>query len=65
MTFQLDSTGLGQGAHLPLFPGYPIWTILACEQALCLGKDEKIARREKGKARDFSPFPQTESLFTC
>ena len=38
MTFQVDSTGLGQRAHLPLFPGYSFRTILACEQALCLRK---------------------------
>ena len=39
-----------------IFQAYASRT-LACEQALCLGKKN----REK---QVFSPFPQTESLFT-
>ena len=36
---------------------------LACEQALCLGKGWKNREEREGKGF-FSPFPQTESLFT-
>ena len=50
MTFQVDSTGLGQRAHLPLFPGYSFRTILACEQAHCLRKgwENRGGREVKG-----------------
>ena len=41
-----------------IFQAYASRT-LACEQALCLGKG-----RKNGEKRFFSPFPQTESLFT-